>query len=62
MNFFLHRNTTILVLAPIIIVASITFGFWFKFEKNITGFFLIGETFKKITFLDEIKFPATCFW
>ena len=53
MNFFLHKNTTILVLAPIIVVASITFGFWFKFEKNITGFFLIGETFKKSPFLDE---------
>ena len=55
MNFFLHKNTTILVFAPIIIVASITFGFWFKFEKNITGFFLIGETFKKSPFLDENK-------
>ena len=55
MNLFLHKNTTTLVLAPIIIVASITFGFWFKFEKNITGFFLIGETFKKSPFLDENK-------
>ncbi len=45
MNYILHKNTTILVLAPIIVVANITFGLVFLIKKDFKKIFVLAFFF-----------------